>query len=70
MLLEECLKRRWSGVVYTSSVAAIGPAPAGGTADESHVFTAGGLDIPYVNSKHEARWRRCAWRPTACRSCA
>jgi len=54
MLLEECLRAEVERVVYTSSVAAIGPAPAGGTADESQVFTAGGLDIPYVNSKHEA----------------
>ncbi len=54
MLFEECLKAEVERVVYTSSVAAIGPAPAGGTADESQVFTAGGLDIPYVNSKHEA----------------
>jgi dihydroflavonol-4-reductase len=53
-LLEECLKAGVERVVYTSSVAAIGPAPRGGTADESQVFTAGGLGIPYVNSKHEA----------------
>jgi dihydroflavonol-4-reductase len=53
-LLEECLKAEVERVVYTSSVAAIGPAPAGGTADETQVFTAGGLAIPYVNSKHEA----------------
>jgi dihydroflavonol-4-reductase len=53
-LLEECLKAGVERVVYTSSVAAIGPAPSGGTADESQVFTAGGLGIPYVNSKHEA----------------
>ena len=52
--LDECLKAEVERVVYTSSVAAIGPAPAHGTADESQVFTAGGLDIPYVNSKHEA----------------
>jgi dihydroflavonol-4-reductase len=52
--LEECLKAGVERVVYTSSVAAIGPAPAGGTADESQLFTAGGLAIPYVNSKHEA----------------
>jgi dihydroflavonol-4-reductase len=53
-VLEECLKAEVGRVVYTSSVAAIGPAPPGGTADESQVFTAGGLGIPYVNSKHEA----------------
>ena len=41
--LDECLKAEVERVVYTSSVAAIGPAPAHGTADESQVFTAGGL---------------------------
>ena len=53
-LLEECLSAGVERVVYTSSVAAIGPAPAHGTADERQLFTAGGLGIPYVNSKHEA----------------
>jgi dihydroflavonol-4-reductase len=53
-LLEECLKAGVERVVYTSSVAAIGPAPAGGRADENQLFTAGKLGIPYVNSKHEA----------------
>ncbi len=41
-------------VVHTSSVAAIGPAPPGRTVDETQPFTAGGLGIAYVNSKHEA----------------
>jgi dihydroflavonol-4-reductase len=41
-------------VVYTSSVAAIGPAPRGGVADEDQPFSAGRYDIPYVHSKHEA----------------
>jgi dihydroflavonol-4-reductase len=40
-------------VVYTSSVAAIGPARPDGAASEEQLFTAGNLDIPYVNSKHE-----------------
>jgi dihydroflavonol-4-reductase len=40
--------------VYTSSVAAIGPAPKGLTADESNVWDAGRYAIPYVDSKHEA----------------
>ena len=53
-LLEECLRAGVERVVYTSSVAAIGPAPRGGRADESQLFTAGRLGIPYVNSKHEA----------------
>ena len=41
-------------VVHTSSVAAIGPARARGTADESQPFRAGHLGIAYANSKHEA----------------
>ena len=41
-------------VVHTSSVAAVGPAAAGKAVDESQPFTAGGLGIAYVNSKHEA----------------
>ena len=53
-LLEECLRAEVGRVVYTSSVAAIGPAEPGGRADESQLFTAGKLGIPYVNSKHEA----------------
>jgi dihydroflavonol-4-reductase len=55
LLLEECLRAgEMERVVFTSSVAAIGPAPPGGRADESQVFTAGDLGIAYVNSKHEA----------------
>ncbi|HKN93677.1 MAG TPA: SDR family NAD(P)-dependent oxidoreductase [Thermoleophilaceae bacterium] len=53
-LLEECLRAEVERVVFTSSVAAIGPAQPGGTADETQVFTAGGLGIAYINSKHEA----------------
>ena len=41
-------------VVHTSSVAAIGPARQGKAADEAQPFTAGGLGIAYMNSKHEA----------------
>jgi dihydroflavonol-4-reductase len=40
--------------VYTSSVAAIGPARNGHPADESNVWEAGRYGIPYVDSKHEA----------------
>jgi len=54
ILLGECARAEVERVVYTSSVAAIGPAEAGGTADEEQLFTAGRLGIPYVNSKHEA----------------
>jgi len=40
--------------VHGSSVAAIGPAPSGGRADETQPFTIAHLGIAYINSKHEA----------------
>jgi dihydroflavonol-4-reductase len=52
-LLEECLRAEVERVVHTSSVAAVGPAPAGGTADERQLWR-GGLGIPYADAKHEA----------------
>jgi dihydroflavonol-4-reductase len=54
IVLEEALRAGVERVVHTSSVAAVGPAPHGETADERQLFTAGQLGIPYVNSKHEA----------------
>ena len=54
IVLEEALRAGVERVVYTSSVAAIGPAAPGQTADERQLFTAGHLGIAYVNSKHEA----------------
>jgi dihydroflavonol-4-reductase len=55
IVLEEALRAGVERVVYTSSAAAIGPAPAPNeAADERQLFTAGHLQIPYVNSKHEA----------------
>ena len=53
-VLEECLRPGVERVVYTSSAAALGPAPRGGAADETQLFKAGRLGIPYVNSVHEA----------------
>ena len=53
-VMEEALRAGVERVVHTSSVAAIGPAPWGSTADERQLFTAGHLGIAYVNSKHEA----------------
>jgi dihydroflavonol-4-reductase len=53
-VMEEALAAEVTRVVYTSSVAAIGPAKPKGAADESQPFPAGKLDIAYVNSKHEA----------------
>ncbi len=54
IVLEEALRAEVERAIYTSSVAAIGPAPAGATADESNVWEAGRYAIPYVDSKHEA----------------
>ena len=53
MLLEECVRAEVERVVHTSSVAAVGPAPTGGTADERQLWR-GGDGIPYVDAKHEA----------------
>jgi dihydroflavonol-4-reductase len=53
-VLEESLRAGVERAVYTSSVAAIGPAPRGSTADEKQPFSAGGLDVPYVHAKREA----------------
>ena len=50
---EEALRAGVERLVLTSSIAAIGPAPPGETADERQVFTAGKLGIAYVNAKHE-----------------
>jgi dihydroflavonol-4-reductase len=54
IVLEEALEADVARVVYTSSVAAIGPALPGRTADESNVWDAGRHGIAYVDSKHEA----------------
>ncbi len=54
IVMEECLRADVERVVYTSSAAAVGPAAHGKTADETQLFTAGRLGIPYVNSVHEA----------------
>ncbi|MFL5976101.1 MAG: NAD-dependent epimerase/dehydratase family protein [Solirubrobacterales bacterium] len=54
VVLGECLRAGVERVVHTSSVAAVGPAPHGSTADETQVFDAGAYGIPYVNAKHEA----------------
>jgi dihydroflavonol-4-reductase len=54
IVLEECLRAGVERVVYTSSVAAVGPAPAGSTVDETHRFPPEAASIPYVASKREA----------------
>lgn len=62
-VLAEALRSGVERVVVTSSVGAIGPASPGGTADEDQAFTAGGLGVAYINSKHEAEAE--AWRIAA-----
>ena len=54
IVLEEALRADVERVVLTSSVAAVGPALPGRTADESNYWDAGRFAIPYVDSKHEA----------------
>jgi dihydroflavonol-4-reductase len=54
IVLEEALRAGVARVVHTSSVAAVGPATRGSTADEDQIFRAGRYGLPYVNAKHEA----------------
>jgi dihydroflavonol-4-reductase len=54
VVLEEALRAGVERVVHTSSVAAVGPARRGSTADESQLFRAGRFGLPYVNAKREA----------------
>jgi dihydroflavonol-4-reductase len=53
IVLEEALRAGVQRAVYTSSVAAIGPARRGRTATEAAVWD-GGHGIPYLDAKHEA----------------
>jgi dihydroflavonol-4-reductase len=53
IVLEEALRAGVQRVVYTSSIAAVGPAPRGTVADEEQIFR-GGYGLPYMDSKHEA----------------
>jgi dihydroflavonol-4-reductase len=53
VVLEECERAGVERVVHTSSTAAVGPAPEGGTADERQLWR-GAVGIPYVDTKHEA----------------
>jgi dihydroflavonol-4-reductase len=54
IVLEEALRADVERAVYTSSVAAIGPAPPGRSADESSPWESGGYRIAYLDAKHEA----------------
>jgi dihydroflavonol-4-reductase len=62
IVCEEALRAGVERVVHTSSVAAIGPAPRGSTADERQPFSGGRLGVAYVDAKREAE--------TAALSCA
>ena len=54
IVLEEALRAGVERVVYTSSVAAVGPARKGSVASESNKWDARGYGISYVDSKHAA----------------
>jgi dihydroflavonol-4-reductase len=53
-VLEEALRAGVARVVYTSSVAAVGPARHGSVATETNVWDGARYGIPYVDAKHEA----------------
>ena len=55
--LEEALRAGIERVVYTSSVAAVGPASRRSTADETQPFPRGADAIPYVRAKRELGWK-------------
>ena len=54
IVLEEALRAGVERAVYTSSVAAIGPARPGESADETSAWEAGRYRIAYLDAKHEA----------------
>lgn len=54
VVLDEARRAGVERAVYTSSIAAIGPAPRGTTSDETQVFRGGGYRVPYLNSKRAA----------------
>jgi dihydroflavonol-4-reductase len=54
VVLDEALRAGVDRVVYTSSVAAVGPARKGSVATEANVWDAARYGIPYVDSKREA----------------
>jgi dihydroflavonol-4-reductase len=54
IVLEEALRAGVQRAVYTSSVAAIGPAATGKVANEATVWEAGRYAIAYLDAKHQA----------------
>src|SRR5829696_10276842 len=53
VVMEEALRAGVERVVHTSSVGAVGPAPAHGAVDERAAFPPG-IGVPYAESKHAA----------------
>ncbi len=54
IVLEEALRAGVQRAVYTSSVAAIGPARPGATANETRKWDGARYSIPYLDAMHEA----------------
>jgi dihydroflavonol-4-reductase len=54
IVLEESLRAGVQRAVYTSSVAAVGPARGGETATENSVWEGGRYRIAYLDAKHDA----------------
>jgi dihydroflavonol-4-reductase len=54
IVLEESLRADVERVLFVSSAAALGPAPRGGAADETQLYSGAELRLPYVSSVHEA----------------
>lgn len=54
VVLEEALRAGVARVVFTSSIAAIGPAERGSTADETQPWRAGRYGLAHLNAKHAA----------------
>ena len=68
-MLEECLRAGVERVVYTSSVAAIGPAPrAARPPTSASPSTRRASGIPYVDTKHEAEIEALRIARAGCRS--
>jgi len=63
IVLEEALRANVQRAVYTSSVAAIGPARPGRTADERSEWRGGRYSIPYLDAMHEAELTALALVP-------
>ncbi len=61
VVLEESLRAGVERLVFTSSIAAVGPAEKGSTADEEQVWRAGRHGVPYINAKHAAESEALRW---------